>query len=170
MSAWQTSSKSREVSLFPAPASRAEHISTSDVHADHSPTRLAIAIAQCPPSPTLTVKVGRTDSSTANPTAIPGPNSNATTLIAAFAEKGFTTGDLVALVGAHSAGKNLSDVAFDTTVDELDSPGFYGEVLNDTAPAVLASDLSLATDDASKSEWIEYRDSQSKWNTDFASA
>lgn len=130
----------------------------------------AIAIAQCPPSPTLTVKVGRTDSSTANPTAIPGGDSDATDLIAAFEAKGFTSEDLVALVGAHSAGRNLSGTAFDTSVDELDSPAFYGEVLDGTAPAILFSDQSLATNDVTKDDWIEYRDNQTSWNEDFAIA
>lgn len=116
------------------------------------------------------MKVGRTDSSTANPTAIPGPNTNATVLIAAFEAKGFTSEDLVALVGAHSAGRNLTGTAFDTTVDELDSSTFYGEVLDGTAPATLFSDQSLATDDVTKDDWVEYRDNQTTWNTDFASA
>lgn len=116
------------------------------------------------------MKVGRADSSAANPTAIPGGNSNATSLVAAFAARGFTGGDLVALVGAHSAGKNLSGAAFDTTVGALDSPTFYGEVLGGGAPAVLPSDQSLAADDATRADWVEYRDSQRSWNDAFASA
>lgn len=61
-------------------------------------------------------------------------------------------------------------VAFDTTVDQLDSPTFYGEVLDGTAPAILPSDKNLATSDATKDNWIEYRDNQTSWNEDFASA
>lgn len=118
----------------------------------------------------MTVKVGRTDNSTANPTAIPGPNTNATTLIAGFAAKGFSSEDLVALVGSHSAGRNLSGTPFDTTVDELDSSTFYGETLNGTAPVSLFSDQSLATDEVTAADWIQYRDNQTAWNADFASA
>ncbi|KAF3762812.1 heme peroxidase [Cryphonectria parasitica EP155] len=130
----------------------------------------AIAVAQCPPGPTVTVQVGRTDTSTANPTAIPGPNTNATTLIAGFEAKGFTAKELVALVGSHSAARSLAGVPFDTTVDKLDSPTYYGEVLNGTQPASIASDQDLAENNATNAAWIEYRDSQSTWNTDFASA
>lgn len=130
----------------------------------------AIAVAQCPPSPTITVKVGRKDSSTANPTPIPGPDSKAADLVAEFAAKGFTSEDLVALIGAHSAGKTLTGEAFDSTVDSLDSEAYYGEVLDGTAPAILPSDLNLATDNATKDDWIEYRDNQTAWNVDFARA
>ncbi|KAK2613088.1 hypothetical protein N8I77_000017 [Diaporthe amygdali] len=131
----------------------------------------AVAIAACPPGPTLQIKVGRTDVATANPTGqIPSPSSNATVLIAQFAAKGFDSGELVALVGSHSAGKNLTGTQFDTTPGSLDSTTFYSEVLDDTQPATLFSDQSLATDDATSADWREYADSQSTWNTDFAAA
>lgn len=119
----------------------------------------------------MQIKVGRTDVSTANPTGqIPSPNSNASVIIAQFAAKGFDSGELVALIGSHSAGKNLSGTEFDTTPGNLDSTTFYTEVLDDDQPATLFSDQSLATDEATSADWKVYAGSQSTWNTDFAAA
>lgn len=132
---------------------------------------IAVAIAACPPGPNMQIKVGRTDVTTANPTGqIPSPSSNATVLIAQFAAKGFDSGELVALVGSHSAGKNLTGTQFDTTPGNLDSTTFYTEVLDDDQPATLFSDQSLATDDATSADWREYAGSQSTWNSDFSAA
>ncbi|KAL2279137.1 hypothetical protein FJTKL_13705 [Diaporthe vaccinii] len=131
----------------------------------------AVAIAACPPSPSLQVKVGRADVATANPTGqIPSPNSNATVIIAQFAAKGFDSSELVALVGSHSAGKNLTGTQFDTTPGSLDSTTFYTEVLDDDQPATLFSDQSLSTDEATSADWTKYAGSQDSWNTDFAAA
>lgn len=91
-------------------------------------------------------------------------------IIAQFAAKGFDSSELVALVGSHSAGKNISGSQFDTTPGRLDSTTFYTEVLNDDQPATLFSDQSLATDEATSADWQEYAGSQNSWNSDFAAA
>lgn len=66
--------------------------------------------------------------------------------MADFQARNFSAIDLVALVGAHSCGGNLTFVPFDTTPGELDSPNYYTEVLTGSAPTILASDKSLALD------------------------
>jgi manganese peroxidase len=130
-----------------------------------------MGIASCPGGPTITVLVGRTSTSTANPSGqMPSGNDNATTLIADFAAKGFSVAELVALVGAHTAAKNLSDVVMDTTVGDWDNT-FYGETQNGTAPSSLNSDLSLANDDTdSSSVWTQYAQSASAWQAAFVPA
>ncbi|KAG8158025.1 hypothetical protein KVR01_012297 [Diaporthe batatas] len=131
----------------------------------------AVAIAACPPGPNIQIKVGRADVDTANAAGqIPSPASNASVIIAQFAAKGFDSGELVALVGSHSAGKNLTGTQFDTTPGNLDSTTFYTEVLDDEQPATLFSDQSLATDEATSADWKEYAGSQDAWNTDFSAA
>ncbi|KAI3394940.1 hypothetical protein diail_2047 [Diaporthe ilicicola] len=91
-------------------------------------------------------------------------------MIAQFAAKGFGSGELVALYGAHSAAKNLTGTPFDTTPGNLDSTNYYNEVLDGTQPAALFSEQSLATDKATSADWRKYADSQRTWNTDFAAA
>lgn len=65
-------------------------------------------------------------------------------MIHAFQTRNFTARDLVALVGAHGCGVNLSHVPFDTTPGELDSPTYYTEVLVGNSPATIQSDKYLA--------------------------
>lgn len=125
----------------------------------------------CPPSPTIKVRIGRKDSSKAEPTGqIPPASDTATQLVALFKSKGFTVEDLVALVGSHSAAVNRQNQPLDSTVDSLDSPTYYGEVANGTAPAILPSDRSLATDNVTKGDWQEYVHSQELWDQHFATA
>lgn len=69
---------------------------------------LAHAIKTCPGGPTVPVKVGRKDSSVAAPLGIlPGANAKPNDLLRLFASKGFSTTDLVALIGAHSTAKQF---------------------------------------------------------------
>ncbi|KAG8382731.1 hypothetical protein BUALT_Bualt05G0107800 [Buddleja alternifolia] len=59
--------------------------------------------------PSWTVRLGRRDSTTANRaeanTDLPGPFDSLNTLISAFANKGLSTRDMVALSGAHTIGQ-----------------------------------------------------------------
>ncbi|KAI1393985.1 class II peroxidase [Hypoxylon trugodes] len=130
----------------------------------------AFAIASCPGLPAISVKVGRTDSSTANPTGqMPGPNDNATSIVAAFAAKGFTSTELVALVGAHSAAKDLNGNALDSTVDDLDT-NFYTETADGTAPASLNSDESLSNSTETSGDWNTFGADASAWADAFVPA
>ncbi|KAI0834096.1 class II peroxidase [Hypoxylon sp. FL0890] len=130
----------------------------------------AFGIASCPGLPSISVKVGRVDSSTANPTGqMPSPNDNATALIAAFAAKGFSATELVALVGAHSAAKNLDGDAFDSTVDDLDTV-FYNETADGTAPASLNSDVYLSNSTQTSADWNTFGADASAWADAFVPA
>lgn len=132
---------------------------------------LAIANKACPWGPLIPFYIGRQD----NPTAalvnqLPPPTTNASSMIQIFAARGFTSEDLVALVGAHSAAYNLSRIPFDTTPGELDSCTYYKEVLTGDAPTVLFSDRSLATHPDTQDDWIEYGQSQESWDEDYVKA
>lgn len=130
-----------------------------------------MAVVTCPPSPTIRIKIGRKDSSQANPeNQIPPPTLNAEQLVDVFQRKGFSRDELVALVGSHSAGVNRSGTSFDTTVTRLDSPTFYTQTVKGTAPSTLFSDRSLATDQNTRGQWQEYAGSQDLWNNDFSIA
>jgi hypothetical protein len=120
--------------------------------------------------PAISFKVGRKDSNTANAqNQLPRPTDSADSIVASFTAKGFTSTDLVALVGAHSAGKNLSGVAFDTTVNRLDT-AFYSETLNGTAPTSLESDVNLSTSSSTSATWKGFAASLGGWQAAFIPA
>ncbi|KAL1873561.1 hypothetical protein Daus18300_003927 [Diaporthe australafricana] len=128
----------------------------------------AIGNKACPGGPYTPFFVGRTD----NPTAaaigqLPPPFFDAQTLLKIFGAKGFTSDELVALVGAHSAGRNHTGTPFDTTIGELDSPTYYGETRAGRAPTSLPSDMSLALDPSTRDAWNEYAASQAAWEADY---
>ncbi|KAF3764259.1 heme peroxidase [Cryphonectria parasitica EP155] len=117
----------------------------------------SIANKACPWGPFIPFYVGRHDNPTPAPEyQMPGAYSNASTLIAEFAARGFSVTDLVALVGAHSVGGDLWRKPFDTTPGVMDSPTYYTEVLVGNAPSILYSDKSLALDPASTDDWQLY--------------
>jgi hypothetical protein len=120
--------------------------------------------------PAITFKVGRQDSSIANLAGqIPNPNATAESIVARFAAKGFSSTELVALVGTHSAAKNLAGVPLDTTVDDLDVK-FYSETQDGTAPARINSDVALANSYITRSTWSGFAASQFSWQAVFVPA
>ncbi|GME64751.1 Fungal lignin peroxidase [Neofusicoccum parvum] len=135
----------------------------------------AQAIATCPLGPRISVKVGRTDSSTPSEDGqLPSSQASASTLIAGFAAKGFSSTDLVALVGAHSTAKQFFDQP-DKAGQSMDStPGtwdtkFYRETTLGTAPVSLQSDKNLASDPATIAQWTAFN-AQGAWAAAFVSA
>lgn len=120
----------------------------------------------CPWGPFIPFYIGRRDNPTPAPLfELPPPTSNASTLVQVFGAKGFTSEDLVALVGSHSCGGNLSGFNFDTTVGVMDSPTYYTEVLRGDAPTILPSDKSLALDPQTTDDWQEYARDQYAWQS-----
>ncbi|KAH8890442.1 heme peroxidase [Thozetella sp. PMI_491] len=130
----------------------------------------AMGIASCPGGPLISFKVGRTDTTTANPSGqMPGANTDATTLISQFAAKGFTATELVALVGAHSTAKNLGGTALDSTVGDWDVT-YYSETADGTAPASINADKFLSNASETASTWSGFAASQAAWNAAFVPA
>lgn len=136
----------------------------------------AHAIKTCPGGPTIPVKVGRKDSSDANPTGVlPSPFSSAEDLIKLFASKGFSVRDLVALIGAHSTGKqrttdpSRAGESFDTTPGTWDT-SFYEETRNGEAPFTLESDKALADAFVSGEIFKTFARNQALWASAFVPA
>ncbi|KAH6638536.1 peroxidase [Truncatella angustata] len=141
------------------------NVSTADIIQLGAALGVAAALG-----PTISFKVGRVDSSTANPTGqLPGANSDADTIISDFEAKGFTATELIALVGAHSAAKNLAGTALDSTVDALDT-NFYTETADGTAPASLQSDINLSNSSTTSADWASFSSSLSDWEAAFVPA
>lgn len=114
--------------------------------------------------------MGRLDSKIAAPTnQLPAATANAAAQVAAFATRGFSAAELVALVGAHSAGKTLGGVALDSTVSTFDNK-FYSDTLDKNSPASLPSDLFLSNTTGTKETWSSYGSSSSGFKDAFVPA
>lgn len=132
---------------------------------------IALANKACPYGPYIPFYTGRTDNPTPAPQRqIPPPNFDAPKLIGMFANKGFSSTDLVALLGAHSAAYNLTGAPFDTTPSKLDSGTYYKEVLTGDTDAILFSDHSVATYSQTERDWLDFAHSQDLWDRAYVSA
>lgn len=100
---------------------------------------------------------------------MPAANAAADTVISDFAAKGFSATELVALVGAHSAARNLAGTALDSTVDDLDTV-FYSETADGTAPASIPADINLSSASATSGDWTTFAGSLSQWQAVFVPA
>lgn len=136
----------------------------------------AHAIKTCPGGPTVPVKIGRKDSSTASPTGIlPTANDKGSALVGLFASKGFSAVDLAALVGAHTAAKqrttdpSKAGAALDSTVGQWDNK-FYSDTLNGKAPFTLQSDKNIASNVLTAIPFKSFAASQAAWSVAFVPA
>lgn len=128
----------------------------------------AIGNKACPGGPYTPFYIGRKDNATAPPLGqVPAPTFDAQTMIKIWGARGFTSDELVALVGAHSAGKNRTGVPFDTSVGELDSWTYYSETRDLYAPATLPSDFFLSQYGQTRDSWNVYAASQEAWVKDY---
>ncbi|KAF9875125.1 putative peroxidase [Colletotrichum karsti] len=135
--------------------------------ADMIQAAAAFGVAACG-GPKTYFLVGRKDSNSPNAEGqLPTQDSDAATQIKAFKKKGFSSTDLVALVGAHSAGMSLQELSFDSTPDKLDSTVFYPETVQETSPTSLGSDFALSNATETKNIWKGFGASQTRWNSAF---
>ncbi|KAI1336595.1 heme peroxidase [Xylariaceae sp. FL0016] len=128
----------------------------------------AMGVKACA-GPTISFLAGRVDSSTANAeNQIPSPADNATTILDAFTAKGFDATELVALIGAHSAAKDLNGNSLDSTVTDMDTT-FFTETADGSIDASLTSDKFLANSTETSEIW-ESMESGSTWVDAFGPA
>ncbi|KAF1971337.1 ligninase LG6 precursor [Bimuria novae-zelandiae CBS 107.79] len=136
----------------------------------------SFAIATCPLGPQVRALVGRKDSSTPAPEGgVPGSRDPIPKILAAFAAVGMSTTDTVALVGAHTAARQLFDDPSQAgkTLDTIPSRWdvtFYQETKAGTAPYSLSSDRRMTNDSQTSSIWDRFAGSQEAWNSAFTSA
>ncbi|KAI8943620.1 hypothetical protein NX059_001606 [Plenodomus lindquistii] len=136
----------------------------------------AHAIKTCPGGPTIPVKVGRKDSSTAGPLGVlPAGNAAGGDLVKLFASKGFTPIDLAALIGAHTTAKQRNgDPAFagaslDSTVGTWDNK-FYSETKAGKAPSTIPADKNVAQHPLTTLSFSTFAVSKSAWDLAFVNA
>lgn len=112
----------------------------------------ATAIAVCPLGPKVQALVGRKDNSNAAPVgSVPSSRDSVDKILAAFSAKGFSSDDVVALMGTHSVAVQVNDdpsqagKSLDSTPSKYDT-AFYKETKAGTAPYSLQSDKLLSND------------------------
>jgi len=138
-----------------------------------------LGVLACPGGPLIRAWVGRNKAlNTAPQGLLPDPNSPVPTLLARFADMGFTSRSLMALIGAHSTGKQrfqntaLANESFDTTVDIWDVR-FYSQTAAATAqPGTfrLASDVNFAGNASTTTDFNRFVGMQTQWTTEYSAA
>lgn len=112
----------------------------------------AIAISSCPLGPRVRALVGRKDGTEAAPVgSVPSSKDSVDKILGAFAAKGFSADDVVALLGTHSIAVNVNDDPSQAGKGLDSTPGiydmkFYSETAQGTAPYSLQSDKLFAND------------------------
>ncbi|KAF1939197.1 heme peroxidase [Clathrospora elynae] len=136
----------------------------------------AHAIKTCPGGPTVPVKVGRKDSNTANALGVlPSGHAGGNDLVNLFASKGFTPVDLAALIGAHTAAKQIFEdpsqagTPLDSTVGTWDNK-YFSETKSGKAPFTLTSDKNIAQHPLTAAPFTMFGLSKGAWDAAFVSA
>ncbi|KAJ7915850.1 heme peroxidase [Mycena leptocephala] len=138
-----------------------------------------LGVLACPGGPRIDTFVGRPMPKNVAPNGLlPSPDDPVPTLIARFTDMGFTIRDLMALVGAHSTGKQrfvdptVANSTFDSTVDVWDVR-FYAETAAPTTPPdvlKLHSDVNFAHNASTFFEFQRFINNQEDWDEDYRAA
>ncbi|KAI5861470.1 putative class II peroxidase [Durotheca rogersii] len=148
--------------------------------ADLIQTAALVATVSCPGGPRIRAFVGRRDDARPGPAGrLPLPFQDAPELLALFAAKTFTPGDLVALLGAHSASaQRFVDPARagtpqDSTPARWDTR-YYGETLagDNSTILIFHSDSSIAAYAETRARFRQFAavGGQILWNPAYAQA
>ncbi|KAJ7096955.1 heme peroxidase [Mycena epipterygia] len=140
-----------------------------------------LGVLACPGGPKVNVFVGREPPFNIAPeNLLPSAEAPVADLLALFADKGFNAKELMALIGAHTTGKQrfvdtaLANSSFDSTVTIWDTR-FYTETSTNASIAGtfrLDSDVRFATDATTSADFTRFigPPGAAMWLTDYAAA
>ncbi|KAK0212397.1 manganese peroxidase 1 precursor [Desarmillaria ectypa] len=153
----------------------------------------AVAVSNCPGAPQLNFLLGRPEATAPSPDLlVPEPFDTVTSILARFADAGFTPPEVVALLASHSVA--AADHVDPTVITPFDStPGLFdtqvfievqlrgtsfpgtggnqGEAESPLAGEIrIQSDASLSTDSRTACDWQSFANNQAKMQTDFKAA
>ncbi|KAF7366184.1 Peroxidase [Mycena venus] len=139
-----------------------------------------LAVLACPGGPQIPAFVGRREALNIAPMGLlPSPEDPVATLVARFADMGISSRSMIALIGAHTTGKQrfvnttLANSSFDTTVDIWDTR-FYTQTSEPTIdlPGTfkLDSDVAFASDPTTSGDFNRFIGAQSIWQSDYIAA
>jgi hypothetical protein len=136
----------------------------------------ATAISACPLGPRVQALVGRKDNSAAAAMGgVPSSRDSVSNILSAFAAKGFSADDVVALLGTHSVAQQFTDDPSQAGKPLDSTPGiydtaFYKETKEGTAPYSLQSDRLMSNATETEATWSSFAESADKWAAAFVSA
>jgi len=155
----------------------------------------SVALSLCPGAPRVQTFVGRPNATSAAPDGtLPAPSDSITSILALFADKGFSPAELVALIASHSIAAQdeiepaIHGSPFDSTPSAFDSQVFLETLLRGTifpgngqansgqaesgipGEFRLLSDSLLARDSRTACAWQSLALSQSLMASQFAAA
>ncbi|KAJ7684142.1 heme peroxidase [Mycena polygramma] len=138
-----------------------------------------LGVLACPGGPVIKTYIGRPAPKNIAPDGLlPNPNSAVKILTDRFADMGFSIRELMALIGAHSTGKQrfvdpaLAESAFDSTVNIWDVR-FYSETQSATAPPGtfrLNSDVNFSHNATTQKDYNRFVGKQDDWAEEYADA
>ncbi|KAJ6457967.1 heme peroxidase [Mycena sanguinolenta] len=139
-----------------------------------------LAVLACPGGPVIPAYVGRNAPRNVAPTGLlPNPEDPVDVLLARFADMGFNSREVMALIGAHTTGKQrfvdtaVANTTFDTTVQIWDTR-FYTQTADPTTdlPGTykLDSDVNFATNSSTATDFKRFIGKQATWTTEYAAA
>ncbi|KAJ7034212.1 heme peroxidase [Mycena alexandri] len=138
-----------------------------------------LGVLACPGGPRVDAFVGRGLPLNTAPTGrLPNPDDPVPLLLAKFADMSFSVRSMVALIGAHTSGKQRfvdparNGSSFDSTVDIWDVD-FYGETVHGTPDSnvfMLDSDVNIAGNTSTRAEFHRYINNQPDWDEDYRAA
>ncbi|KAF7351756.1 Peroxidase [Mycena sanguinolenta] len=139
-----------------------------------------LAVLACPGGPVIPAYVGRDAPRNIAPTGLlPNPEDPVDVLLARFADIGFDSREVMALIGAHTTGKQrfvdtaVANTTFDTTVQIWDTR-FYTQTADPTTdlPGTfkLDSDVNFATNPTTATDFKHFIGKQATWITEYAAA
>ncbi|KAJ7142475.1 heme peroxidase [Mycena epipterygia] len=138
-----------------------------------------LGVLACPGGPVINTYIGRTKPKNIAPDGLlPNPNSPVKVLTDRFADMGFSIRELMALIGAHTAGKQrfvntaVAPSSFDSTVNIWDVR-FYSETQSSTvAPGTfkLNSDVNFSHNATTQKDYNRFVGNQDNWASEYAAA
>lgn len=138
-----------------------------------------LGVLACPGGPVVNYLVGRTPPKNIAPEGLlPSPDDPVAKLVARFADLGFGVRETMALIGAHTAGKQRfvslakANSSFDSTVDIWDVR-FYRETQSNTTLAgtfKLNSDVNFSRDPTTSKDFNRFVGKQDSWSEDYTKA
>ncbi|EJD07914.1 manganese peroxidase [Fomitiporia mediterranea MF3/22] len=139
----------------------------------------AFGITNCEGTPQVQFLAGRPNATAAAPDGLVSqPGDSVDTIIARFADAGFSSDELVALLASHSlaAADTLTGTVqgepFDSTAHIFDSQFFIETRLHSAIPgeARLPSDAAIARDDRTSCTWQSFIDDENSMRSAFGAA
>ncbi|KAJ7753436.1 heme peroxidase [Mycena olivaceomarginata] len=129
-----------------------------------------LAVLACPGGPQIPAFVGRPAPKNVAPDGLlPNPEQPVAELTARFADMGFSIRELMALIGAHTTGKQRfvdtakANSTFDTTVDIWDTRFYSSTDLNRPGTLKLDSDANFAVDATTTADFNRFIGNQANW-------